>query len=75
LARITEQVDRFNAPRAQEWGVTRVILTLDDLDHGFKALLKRLKNDGLCQRGEPHPPFLTKAQWATIQKLARGEAL
>jgi hypothetical protein len=70
----------LNAHLARKIGETGVTLILDNLDQRFQALLQRLENDGVCQRGEDCPPIITKEQWlqaqlVTIQKMAKGEKL
>jgi hypothetical protein len=78
--RVAEEVMNLNAQLAQEVRETGTTFTLDDLDQRFQGLLRQLVDSGICRRGEPVPPILTKqqwlqAQWVTIQKLARGEEL
>ena len=78
--RVAEEVTKLNAQLAQEMRETGVTFTLDDLDQRFQALLQQLEDSGVCHRGEPLPPIITKEQWlqaqmATIQKLAKGEKL
>jgi hypothetical protein len=75
-----DRPDRLNAHLAQEVREAGITFTLDDLDHRFKELFKHLEDSGACRRGEDVTPIVTKelwlqGQWATIQRLARGEAL
>ena len=78
--RVAEEVMKLNALLAQEMRETGATFTLDDLDQRFQALLQQLEDTGICSRGEPLPPIITReqwlqAQWTTIQKLAEGEKL
>jgi hypothetical protein len=80
VERATEAVMQLDQQLAQKVRESGVTFTLDDLDQRFQALLKQLEDSGVCHRGEDLPPIVTKeqwlqAQWAAIQRLARGEAL
>ena len=75
--RVAEEVTRLNAQLALEMLETGVTFTLDELDQRFQVLLQQLEDSGICHRGEPLPPIITKEQWlqaqlASIQKLAKG---
>jgi hypothetical protein len=78
--RVAEEVMQLNTQLAKQVRETGTTFTLNDLDERFQALLRKLEESGTCQRGEDLPPIVTKeqwlqAQWATIQKFARGEGL
>lgn len=71
---------QLNARLAQEMRETGVTLTLDNLDQRIQTLLHRLEDTGVCRRGEPLPPIITKEQWlqaqlVTILKMAKGDKL
>lgn len=78
--RVAEGVMRLNAQLAQAVRETDATYTIADLDQRFQLLLHQLEDTGICRRDTPCPPIITKAQWlqaqwATIQKLAKGEKL
>jgi hypothetical protein len=78
--RVADEVMRLNTQIAQDVRAAGATFTLNALDRRFQALLKRLEEPGICRRGEDVPPIISKelwlqAQWATIQKPARGDEL
>ncbi|MCL4506170.1 MAG: hypothetical protein M1434_11640 [Chloroflexi bacterium] len=78
--RVAEEVMQLSVQLAQAVRETGVSFTLDDLDQRFQALMQQLVDSGVCHRGESQPPIIAMeqwlhAQWATIQKLAKGEEL
>jgi hypothetical protein len=78
--RVADEVMKLNQQLAQQVLETGATFTLDDLDQRFQALFKQLADSGVCRRGKDLPPLVSKeqwlqAQWATIQRLARGEEL
>ena len=56
-------VIKLNVRLAQEVAETGVTFTLDDLDQRFIALLKGLESTGICRRGVPCPPVISKELW------------
>ena len=60
--RVAEEVMKLNVQLAQEMRETGIIFTLDDLDQRFQALLQRLEDTGICSRGDPLLPVISKEQ-------------
>ena len=78
--RVAEEVVKLNVQLAQQMRETGVTYKLDDLDQWFLELLQQLEDSGVCRRGEPYPPIITKELWlqaqlTTIKKLAIGDEL
>ena len=78
--RVAEEVVKLSVQFAQEMRETGIMFSLDGLDQRFQALLLQLEVSGICHRGEPYPPIISKEQWlqaqlTTIQRLAKGEKL
>ena len=70
--RVAEEVMKLNTQLAKQMPEAGITFIVNDLDQRFQALLQRLENDGVCQRGEDYPPIITKeqrlqAQWSAVQ--------